>query len=367
MAFDLRAHMQPAFLETRPASKRDYRSVLNLSSNELHHPAAEAFLQDFMARQPPEAFTRYPYFPEAVDAVAAHHGLSPQQVLLSAGSDDAIRMLLHMLAGATGRLLLHWPNYANYETYARGRGLRIHYVTYARQSPARQLESLLAAVQAQPPSLVVLSNPNGFTGECLPLEDVGRLAEACERLNHVLLVDEAYAAFAGIDHLALLPRARNLLVLRSYSKSFGSAGLRLACLFAHPELIDYVSRWKAVNSVSAPALNYLLHCLRNAAFFGQIHQDIIQARTWFARELRRSSPDWTVLASSGNFLLVDTGRQEALRACVRQLAERSIIVKELEHGPGWEACFRITVGHQPLMEHVLEQLRRADGSEEMSS
>jgi histidinol-phosphate aminotransferase len=351
MAFDLRPHVHPTFYGTPPASKRDYSGVLNLSSNELHHPEAAAFLQEFMAKQPPELFTRYPYFPRGVECVAEHHGLPLEQVLLSAGSDDAIRMLLHMLVGTSRRLILQSPNYQNYELYARGRGVDVQHVSFSGRSRQEHLEDLMRAAREAPPSLLAISNPNGFTGECLALEEVRALARECERFNHVLLVDEAYAAFAGMDHLRLLPEFENLVVARSYSKTFGMAGLRIASLFSSAGIIDYLSRWKAVNSVSGPALAYLEHCLNHPAFFQRIHQDIRQARSGFSDRLRRRFPRWRIPDSGGNFVLVILSSPQAAHARVGRLLKRDILVKELEGLEG--GAFRITVGHASIMERVL--------------
>jgi histidinol-phosphate aminotransferase len=354
--------MNPLALHFRPGAggrswKTDYRDIVNLSSNELHHPRLETLFSAWLATVPYGLISRYPYWPQATSAVAAYLGCGVDRVILCPGSDEAIKVVVHTLAATTRRMILSWPNYESYERYAALDHVDVIRVAYPEaDGPADHARQLIARMATQRPSVVVVTNPNGYTGEALELAAMEAIARAAASHGHLLIVDEAYSAFAGIDHRSLLDIWSGVLLLRSFSKGFGIAGLRIAAMVGHPEMIDYVGRWSCTNPVSALSLHALEFCVQNEHALAEIRRDVCALRDSFARALAARFPAWEVASSACNFLLVDVGCPAALARAVGALADARIVVKKFDDRTPFPSCFRITVGTPTVMDQALSSL-----------
>jgi histidinol-phosphate/aromatic aminotransferase/cobyric acid decarboxylase-like protein len=340
--FDIEAFINPALLSVEPHRKRDYDGYLNLSNNTLHSARARALLGRFLASWQPKI--SYPYPPGSVRRIAERLALAPEECLLLPGSDAAIKLLLDTVGAPGRRLIIPWPNYENYDVYGRLAGWRIAKVPHRGVPTADLVDAMVALAEAHPCAVCALANPNGFTGAALPIGEVERLASAVAGHRGLLVIDEAYAAFARLDHMKLQRDGMgNVAIIRSYSKSLGTANLRIAVLSAPPRLVEALARARPMNSVSGLASEYLIHCLDHPDEMERILDDVRRARAELIRGIRSVRPDWTAHDSEGNFVLVDLGDPDAPDAVVREMAGQGILIKDLSHEAGFASCVRITI------------------------
>ncbi len=335
----------PAGLRAGPVPvKRDYRAVLNLSSNELQHPQLDDFFGGLLARlDGADSVARYPYHPAALDHVASRCGVDARQATLSAGSDDAIRALMWIVAPSSRTLVLQTPNYGAYAYHAQAAGVSIMPADVFGADPDERLAILGRAVAATPRACVVITDPDPVEGVALGVERLAELAHRCAACGSLLVVDATYAAFAGIDHAPLIGGAGNVLVVRSYSKSHGLAGLRAAVVLGAPEAIAVLARWRSINTVSSITLALLVGALEQPSFWAGVHEDVGRWRDELSAQLRAARRDWSFSPSVTNFVLVDTGAPATARDVAAGLEERGVVVKRFEDEPALGACLRITV------------------------
>ena len=182
--------------------------------------------------------TRYPERGPVEALVAAHLGVSAEQVLLTNGVDEAIHVLAQTYLDESAEILLPVPTYSMYEVYASATGARIVTVPAAADFafPAAQV---LAAI-ADRTRIVAIANPNSPTGSVASRAQIIRLLEAAP--HAIVLVDEAYFHFYGETALDLLPQYPNLVIARTFSKAYGLAGLRLGGLIANPDVMHWLRR-----------------------------------------------------------------------------------------------------------------------------
>ncbi len=358
----LAPHLSPAIAGARRGSKNDYRRVVNLSSNELHHPRLAELFASWQKDVDPTVAVRYPYYPQAAVAAADYAGVGRDNLLLIPGSDEGIKIAAFALCGATKRMILSSPNYAAYTHCAQLAGVDVHPVDFQAGFTRDHIAQLMTVASESRPSTVVLTNPNGYTGEIVPERDVQALADTCERNRHILLIDEAYSAFAGIDHGRLAVERDGVIVLRSYSKSMGLAGARLAAFIARKDAIDYIARMNCSNPVSGLSLSLLQHTLTRAHDLENIRSDIARARDQFIDNIRRSAPNWTVWPSKTNFVLIRPHRVEAQQAVATALRDRGIVVKVFAAQDPYPHCLRISIGETAVMEQVLAVIASFAGS-----
>jgi histidinol-phosphate aminotransferase len=264
------------------------------------------------------------------------HGLGVEQIWAGNGSNE---VMLHVLQafGGPGRALLSFePTYSMYPAYARSTGTL--WVTAPRRDDFTvDAETAVAAVRRESPSVIVLASPNNPTGTTLPLEVVEAVCAAAG--DGIVVVDEAYAEFRrrGVPSaLTLLGAQPRLVVVRTMSKAFGFAGVRLGYLAASAELVQALQVVRLPYHLSAVtqalARVALAHAPEMLATVGALRDERDSLVTW----LRRGG--WSVADSDANFVLV--GRFDDAHAVWEGLLGHGVLVRET--GPtGW---LRVSVG-----------------------
>lgn len=169
--------------------------------------------------------------------------LSVENVLLSDGSVSAIYLINALFANPGAKVVGFFPAFTDFIVNAEMNGMKYIGVAPASADFKESADDLIAAI-TEDVSLVYIDNPNNPTGQVMPKADVIRVLEHAQKLDVAVLVDEAYGDFISREEsiLSEFERFENLLVLRTYSKGFGLAGLRAGYVIARPDLIRYMGK-----------------------------------------------------------------------------------------------------------------------------
>jgi histidinol-phosphate aminotransferase len=348
---DVSAHLRSEVLRIPRRRQNRRAGMLNLWSNELIHPRVRQLVADALSGCDAAAAQFYPRHADLVDVLAAHLGVEAEQLLAFAGSDNAIKVVLEALAATSGVLVLQQPGYEqHYHTLYDLRTIAVdyrdrafHVADFARALPER-------------PCTVLLSNPNGPTGACLPLDEVAWLARRCADGGHLLVIDEAYVGYNGFDHVPLLAAFDNVLLIRSLSKSFGVAGLRVACVVGSPAVIDYLARWNGTNPLSGVSIAVVRYLVDHADELARVRREIVETRAWFSAAVAVARA-WTPLPSAANFVNFETPSSAAAVQAAAALAERGILARPMTTVPPLARCVRFTIADRATMEGVLSALK----------
>ncbi len=333
---------------------------IKLNTNECPWPPSPRVLDALRDLGDPAVSDKLRLYPDPVsrklrETAAALYGVGPDQVLAGNGSDDCLTVIYRAFLSAGDRVAVPWPTYGLYDTLAALQGVEIVHVDWKRQDGRWILPDALALQGAK---LVLVANPNNPSATLVPVADLRRL---CDRVDGIVVVDEAYVDFAlaeGHD-ASLLPHLDshpNLIVLRTFSKSYSLAGARLGLLFAAKALVGELMKVKDSYNV-----NVLTQSLGIAALEDRDHHRACMQRTVAERaRLRQLLTDrfgWSSLDSAGNFLLTRIG-DDAPRL-YQGLKARGVLVRWWDR-PILRECLRITVGrpeHTDLLLRHLTELR----------
>ena len=197
--------------------------------------------------------------------------------------------------------------------------------------------------------LFFLTNPNAPLGFCYPQEFIEELAG---RVDGMLVVDEAYADFGKENSLDLVRRLPNVVVTRTFSKSYSLAGMRLGLAIARPEVIAALNKIRDHYNLDRLAQAACVAALADQEYFQQCVAKIRETRDWFSAELRVLG--WEVIPSHGNFVFASPPDRNGKRI-YEGLYERRILVRYfsdpvLAHG------LRISIGTREEMEKTLAAL-----------
>ena len=278
-------------------------------------------------------------------------GVSPANILIGNGSDEAIDLLIRAFCEPdSDKILIMPPTYGMYSVSAEINGVALEEVPLTADFQI-DLPAAIGKVRL-PVKLTFVCSPNNPTANLLGAADIMRLAAAAPG---IVAVDEAYIDFAAAH--TLLPRLGelpNLVIMQTLSKAWGLAGARVGILFASTEVIDTLNRVKPPYNVSAPAQQAALAALAAPERKDEMVAALIEQRARVVRGLRELPFVHHIFPSDANFLLVKVPEPGAL---LRFLEHQGIIVRNRSNLPGCEGCLRITIGSPDENAQLLEACR----------
>ena len=277
---------------------------------------------------------------------ALTYGFDLSRIIAGNGSDDLLAMIAKAFLGEGDALACPMPTYTLYDTLVRIQGGRLLGVPYP---PDYGLPKALAGKAAR---VTVVASPNSPSGTSVPL---GVLAALADAVPGVLVVDEAYADFADGNALRLARERENVVVLRTLSKSFSLAGMRIGLGFAHPRIIEGLNKVK-----DSYNLNRLSIAAGTAALadIGWMERNAAKIRTT-RKALVAALPSvgFTPFPSQSNFVLARRTRGGSAGKVYEALKRRRILVRHFDT-PRLADCLRITVGTDEEIAALLDALKK---------
>lgn len=287
---------------------------------------------------------------DLVQALAAHHGIAPAHLVVGEGIDGLLGVLVRMLVTQGDAVVTSQGTYPTFNYHVAGFGGTLHQVPYRNDQPDTQ--GLAAMAHQTKAKLVYLANPDNPMGCLLPADQISVLLDALPQ-ESLLLLDEAYVEFAD-GALALTPQDPRLIRLRTFSKAYGLAGLRVGYAIGTAELIAAFDRVRNHFGVNAMAQAAALAALQDQAYLGKILDQVTQARAQLADIARENG--LSPLPSATNFLTIDTRRDGAFaQAVMTQLAARDVFIRMPFVAPQ-NRCLRISCGPTTELELLAQAL-----------
>ncbi|MFO0692214.1 MAG: histidinol-phosphate transaminase [Polyangiales bacterium] len=287
---------------------------------------------------------------DALRAKAAEvFGVTPDMVLAGNGSDDVLTVLVRGFVDAGESIAVPYPTYGLYDTLASLQGARMIHVPYGDDW---SLPEELGTVGAK---LVFVSSPNNPSATLASREAILRLVE---RRNCIVVVDEAYTDFSGRSFIPDIAAHGNLIVIRTFSKSYALAGARLGLLFAQAPIVAELMKVKDSYNVNAITQALGLAALEDQAYVKELVAKTLTERAFLEKELASFGFRWP--KSDANFLLVDVGSRERAKALYLGLKERGILVRYWDR-PRLGDSIRITVGTHEQNERLVAGIREIVG------
>lgn len=307
-------------------------------------------LKERVVRQLVErSWATYPDFhgDELRAALGQRYDWPADGVLVGNGSNELLGLILEAVeapagsgvsgdSGVRGEILSTLPGFSLYRMLTLRAGKTPRFVGPAADL-GLPLDELMAEVERDPLRPVILCSPNNPTGAAATVEQVDALLQ---RLRAPLLLDNAYGEFCRYDYRSLLDRHPHLILLRTFSKAWSLAGMRLGYLLADPGLVRELIKVKLPYNLNHAGVLAALTVLEEPRHAERAVAAILRRRDQWADMLRKAG--LRVYASEANFLLVDC---DSRAASLRQgLAERGILVRDVGAYPGLNGCLRIAIG-----------------------
>jgi len=320
--------------------------VIKLNTNENPYPPspkAIAALQNIDG----DALRRYPdpFAHEFCQAVSEVMGVPADWVIVGNGSDDVLNILIRACAeGVERKVVYPMPTYVLYRTLSAMQPADVVEVPYGDdfQLPIDQLVAANGAV-------TFIASPNSPSGHVVPLDDLRQLAR---RVSGIVAIDEAYVDFADGSALELVREFDNVIVLRTLSKGYSLAGLRLGFGIANPQLLAGLFKVKDSYNIDAIAISMGTAAMRDQSYKQDCAEKVKISRSQLTKDLRNLG--FKVFESHGNFVLATPSKGNAAEIYLK-LKELGVLVRYFNQ-EGLADKLRITVGTDEQNQALIKAL-----------
>ena len=295
-------------------------------------------------------------------------GVQPAQVLVGNGSDDCLTIIMRTFSQPGDSVACAWPTYSLYDTLASIQGVGIQHVDWSAQPDPALGEAdgvpgwhlPITGLLQTGARVVFIANPNNPSATRVPLPALEYLAT---HLKGILVVDEAYIDYAldgdgmAASFLGKLDAYPNVIILRTFSKSYSMAGARLGLMFAHVELINHMNKVK--DSYNVNVLTQLAGeaALLDRDYFRWLVGETIKQRK--ALEAACKGFGWTWPASDANFLLVEIGSAAKAGALYERCRDGGVLVRYWGSRPELATKLRVTVGTKESVDKFVSIVAQA--------
>jgi histidinol-phosphate aminotransferase len=339
---------QAGYTLRSPAARR------KLNQNECPHDLPPELKRAVLDRAGAAPWQRYPEFVPArlVERLAGHYGWVPEGVVVGNGSNELIQATLSVVLAEGDPVIAPSPTFSLYRLLTGVLGGRYVPVPLGDRF-AFDVARIVETARRERARVIVVNSPNNPTGSALP---DGAVEHILAETGALVVCDEAYQDFGGPTAIPLLRRSARVVVLRTFSKAMGMAGLRFGLALAHPEVARELAKGKLPYNVNLVTLA--------AADVALDHAEALAARTRAIAETRdRFLPRLAAVAgievfpTAANFVLIRCRARPAGEVFRRLHEEHGILVRDVSGAAELAECLRISIGTEEDMEAVLAALR----------
>jgi histidinol-phosphate aminotransferase len=334
----------------------DKDEIIKLGSNEnplgTSPRAVEAVKNEakFMYRYPESDLK------ELTKDVAAYSGVSPEQVILGGdGADEILDILGKTLIEPGDEFIVPIPSYMYYEFTLKIHGGVPIYANWDMPENVLNVGSVLESITPRT-RIIFLCTPNNPTGALIDRRDILTILENTDAL---VVVDEAYFEFSGVNNVDLISKYDNLFILRTFSKILGLAGMRIGYGIGNPQFIEYMKRVKPAFSLTRLSQIAASASINDREYIEKSTALSIESREYLYREISKI-PELDVYASKANYLLVDIRKTEMTSKLMsEELLKEGIIVRDCSSFRGLDDYWiRVSVGTMEENEKFIDMIRK---------
>lgn len=327
--------------------------ILRLDMNENPEGLPNDVFNAVMKKITPEYIATYPEKDRLMEKIAAHNGIAYENVSVTAGSDEAMRLIFQCFGEAGKNLVTVTPTFEMYDVYSKMFGMNHVTVDY-RDDFTVDADDILAAIDERV-GIVILLNPNSPIGAVYQEKEVRKVIEKAQAVGAIVVIDEAYHYFYAPTFMPFIKEYDNLLVLRTFSKLFSMAGLRIGYAAGSAELIEYIEKAESTFNVNNIAILFAMEVIENPQLIEHLAAKEREGREWLTARLQEAG--YRCLSMVGNYVLFYPKR--ASGDIVDELKKENIWVRDYGRGilKGW---VRVSTGSVDCMKTFWEAFVKID-------
>ena len=322
---------------------------LRLGMNEYVNHMPEELYIEIMKNFSIEKASAYPEVNNAYNALSRYLKQSRDRILLTSGADMAIKLVFETFCSPNDIIATCSPTFAMYKVHAELLNCKLE-ETFSNNEGEFTEQQVLELFDKNI-KLFVLANPNGVTGFCFNKDAIRRILSEAEKRNIIVLIDETYASFDKIDMSEFINEFNNLIIVRSFSKCIGMAGIRIGYILTSEYLANIIEKFKPMMEINSLAVEAVKAICNNPKYIEEATSKIVKARNEAAKRIKEMG--YKVIERKGNFLLVDFGND---RTKIEENLKENKVEYKIFKEP-LSKYIRFTIGIPEVMEKLFEIIK----------
>jgi len=342
--------------ELKPYDPHEVPYKIKLNANENPYGLPEEIVEEILGKAKNLEFPRYPNANSVKlsEAVSSFWGLSRDNIVIGNGSDELIDYLIKAFSEKGRRVITTAPSFAMYKIYSIINGSNFVQIPLGQGNFSLNEDKILEEAKKEDSSVVFIAYPNAPTGNYFA---EGKITKIIEESGCLVVVDEAYFEFGEKTFVPLISQYDNLVILRTFSKAYSIASLRVGYLLSNPEIINEIRKVKSpfnVNTFSQLAAQVVFE---NKEILKDGIKKIVKERERLTNRINELPP-FEAHPSRTNFVLVEVGSKENTNLVYNSLLEQGILVQIVSDPlfSTFRYFLRVSVGNKEENDILLKEL-----------
>src|SRR3989338_394126 len=294
----------------------------------------------------------YPEYSLLKQKISNYLNIEKEEVLPTNGTDEAIMLVINSFVNKGDEVIIPTPTFAIFNFYASQAEASIKKLLY-NEDLSFPVNNVLQAITKNT-KLIVLVNPNNPTGSIIFEKDIEEILKKAKKNNAIVLIDEAYYEFYGKSSISLIKKYYNLIILRTFSKAFGIAGLRLGVIVSNKNFIKILSKAISPYSVNNLAVILGIEALNDTKYVKKYVDEVNKSKEILLKEFDRCNIK--IYSSEANFFVAKLG--ENAQEIYEKLKQRGILIRDRTDYPLLKGCLRIGIGTKKQTKYFLTEFRK---------
>lgn len=343
--------LKEGVLKNKAYTLKPIECPIKLNQNESPFDVPERIKSEIVHKLEKSRWNIYPEFiPETLyEKIANYFNLSKSNLLIGNGSNEMIFTILSATMDNTKKVIIPTPTFTVYNLISSNLNAQIKHIML-KDDFSFDTDKIIEEGKEEG-CLTIICSPNNPTGTCMSREEIENVVS---KSGGLVVIDEAYIHFGGNSVLDLIEKYNNLIVLRTFSKAFGLAGLRIGIMLSNKNLITELSKVKLPYNLNIFTLITLESIFNNMNFVNTNIQNINSEKIFLEKRLNDFSK-LKVIPSSANFFLIKVDDSNYI---FNELLKDGILVRDVTGYPMLDNCLRISVGDRKSNLALLKSLER---------
>ena len=282
--------------------------------------------------------------------MAEYYGCDETNIMVGNGSSELINTIVNAYCDKGEKVMGFTPSFSMYQTYCDLCGAEFIGIE-AEEDFSQNIDKLILAAKEQKPKIIILCNPNNPTSYVTSKEEILKLLESID--DSLIILDEAYADFSYVTAMDLINTYENLIVMRTLSKAFGLAGIRVGALVANAKAIEYIWRVKVPYNLNIYSQYAAIEALSNTDRVDEYINDIRNLRKELYMQLK--DLQFQLYPSGGNFIFT----KPPMDNLFKKLMRRGVLIREFIYKE--KVYNRITVGTRKENQILIDEIKELIG------
>ena len=328
------------------------KEFLRLDLNENPGGLPEDFVNEVISEVTPGLVSQYPETEPFESCLANFLGIKRENICLVNGSSEGVRHIIEAYTNVGGEIVGVTPSYAMYEVYSKMYGRVFKPVKY-NEDLTISVDAIIDSVSDNT-QLLILLNPNNPIGNAYSNEEFERILAVAKKHQITVMIDEAYMYFYNNTFIKAALENPHVFVVRTFSKLFSLAGLRLGYVVGQPEDVKIVSHLCTPHNTNAIAMLFAQRILEKGGLLDSLIKNQLDGKQYLIDTLKANG--YTVSAQEGNFIFVKPKCLDAEEIVSLMYEKKKILVKSYNNLGEYGKCLRVSTGEKEYMQRFIDAL-----------